>query len=184
MHRHLISENLACTGYFSKILQQGFFHFDVLVFVSEIRWNKRQLRTVQQAGKHLSPFATRSGLAHISSLKALLAGAQEFVSDEVVAKDTNKLESGNVLLSEVNAKFPEVLEQIKETVFFFKLWRQSKVYFSLLFVQEMPSVSRYYLKISLVVNFNETPKPKELRVSYVISTLKIKLASLQSKIIS
>lgn len=49
----------------------------------------------------------------LSSLKALLASSQELISEGLAAKDMDKVESGNVLLGDVNSKLPSVLERIK-----------------------------------------------------------------------
>ncbi|KAL1427946.1 hypothetical protein MTO96_017065 [Rhipicephalus appendiculatus] len=49
----------------------------------------------------------------LSSLKALLTKAQELISKGLAAKDMDAVESGNVLLGDVNSKLPSVLDRIK-----------------------------------------------------------------------
>ncbi|XP_077488859.1 uncharacterized protein LOC144099438 [Amblyomma americanum] len=49
----------------------------------------------------------------LSSLKALLASAQELISKGVADRDMDKVESGNILLCDVNSKLPSVIERIK-----------------------------------------------------------------------
>lgn len=56
----------------------------------------------------------KSGLqCCLSSLRALLASAQELISKGVLAKD--KVESGNLLLSDTNSTLPSVLDHIRTT---------------------------------------------------------------------
>ncbi|KAK8785700.1 hypothetical protein V5799_007935 [Amblyomma americanum] len=49
----------------------------------------------------------------LSTLKALLTSAEELISTGVKSKDMDKVETGNVLLVDVNSKLPAVLERIR-----------------------------------------------------------------------
>lgn len=63
---------------------------------------------------HLKTVDEKSGLqCCLSSLRALLASAQELISKGVLAKD--KVECGNLLLSDTNSTLPSVLDHIRTT---------------------------------------------------------------------
>ncbi|KAH6925271.1 hypothetical protein HPB50_003174 [Hyalomma asiaticum] len=56
----------------------------------------------------------KTGLqARLTSLKSLLASAQDLINLGVSSKDMQKVETGNVLLTDVNSKLPSVLERIQ-----------------------------------------------------------------------